>query len=71
MKGRIWARIFETRLLGKIFGRQRESKQRNTGVTRMSGFRNFCSSPGVLREMKSRRMRWVGHLARTGKTRNA
>jgi hypothetical protein len=32
---------------------------------------NFCSSPSIIRIMKSRRMRWVGHVARMGEKRNA
>jgi hypothetical protein len=29
------------------------------------------SSPSIFRMMKSRRMRWAGHIARMAKTRNA
>jgi hypothetical protein len=32
---------------------------------------NFYSSPNIIRMMKSRRMRWAGHVARMGETRNA
>jgi hypothetical protein len=28
------------------------------------------SSPGIIRQIKSRRMRWAGHVARTGEGRN-
>jgi hypothetical protein len=28
------------------------------------------SSPDIIRQIKSRRMRWAGHVARTGKGRN-
>jgi hypothetical protein len=31
---------------------------------------NFCSLPSIIRMMKSRRMRWAGHVERIGK-RNA
>jgi hypothetical protein len=27
---------------------------------------NLCSSPGIIRMNKSRRMRWAGHLAHMG-----
>jgi hypothetical protein len=30
-----------------------------------------CTSPNIIRIMKSRRMRWVGHVARIGEKRNA
>jgi hypothetical protein len=32
---------------------------------------NFYSSPDIIRMIKSRRMRWAGHVARTGDMRNA
>jgi hypothetical protein len=28
------------------------------------------SSPNIIRQIKSRRMRWAGHVARTGEERN-
>jgi hypothetical protein len=31
---------------------------------------NFYSSPGIIRLIKSRRMRWVGHLAHMGEGRS-
>jgi hypothetical protein len=30
---------------------------------------NLYSSPDIIREVKSRRMRWAGHVARTGEER--
>jgi hypothetical protein len=30
---------------------------------------NLYSSPGIIRQVKSRRMRWAGHVARMGKER--
>jgi hypothetical protein len=32
---------------------------------------NLYSSPNIIRMSKSRRMRWAGHVARMGETRNA
>jgi hypothetical protein len=31
---------------------------------------NFYSSPSIIRMIKSRRMRWAGHVARMGEKRN-
>jgi hypothetical protein len=31
---------------------------------------NFYSSPDIIRQIKSRRMRWAGHVARMGEGRN-
>jgi hypothetical protein len=33
--------------------------------------REFYSSPSIIRMIKSRRMRWEGHVARMGQKRNA
>jgi hypothetical protein len=33
--------------------------------------RDLYSSPSIIRIMKSRRMKWVGHVERMGKKRNA
>jgi hypothetical protein len=30
---------------------------------------NLCSSPDIIRQMKSGRMRWAGHVARMGEER--
>jgi hypothetical protein len=30
---------------------------------------NLCSSPNIIRQIKSRRMRWVGHVACMGEER--
>jgi hypothetical protein len=32
---------------------------------------NLYSSPSIIRKIKSRRMRWAGHVARMGEKRNA
>jgi hypothetical protein len=32
--------------------------------------RDLCSSPSIIRIIKSRRMRWAGHVARMGEKRN-
>jgi hypothetical protein len=32
---------------------------------------DFYSSPSIIRIIKSRRMRWAGHVARMGEKRNA
>jgi hypothetical protein len=34
-------------------------------------FHNLYSSPSIIRMMKSRRMRWIGHVARIGAKENA
>jgi hypothetical protein len=55
-------RVFENRVLRRIFGPKREED---------GSWRKLCnelhslySSPNIVRVIKSRRMRWVGHVAR-------
>jgi hypothetical protein len=58
-------RVFENRVLRRIFGPKRD------GVT--GGWRklhSLYSSPSIIRIIKSRRMRWAGHVARMGEKRN-
>jgi hypothetical protein len=55
-------RVFENRVLRRIFGPQRDE------VTR--GWRklhNLYSSPSVIRMVKLRRMRWAWHVAQMGR----
>jgi hypothetical protein len=58
-------RVFENRVLRRIFAPKRD------GVT--GGWRklhNLTSSPSIIRIIKLRRMRRVGHVARMGEKRN-
>jgi hypothetical protein len=57
-------RVFENRVSRKIFGSKREvdgswRKLHNDELN------SLYSSPTVVRVIKSRRMRWAGHVART------
>jgi sorting nexin-29 len=58
-------RVFENRVLRKIFGHKREED----GSWRKlynDELHSLYSSPNIVRVMKSRRMRWPGHVARMG-----
>jgi hypothetical protein len=59
-------RVFENRVLRKIFGPKREEggswrKLHNDEL------HSLYSSPNIVRVTKSRRMRWAGHVARMGR----
>jgi hypothetical protein len=63
-------RVFENRVLRRIFGSKRD---RVTGGWRKlynEELHNLYSSPSIIRIIKSRWMRWVGHVARMGEKRN-
>jgi hypothetical protein len=52
----------------------RPKRDEVTGVWRKrhnEELHNLYSSPSIIKTIKSRRMRWTGHIARTGKKRNA
>jgi hypothetical protein len=56
--------MFENRVLRRIFGRKRDGV---TGVWRKlhnEELHNLYSSPSIIRIIKSRKMRWAGHVAR-------
>jgi hypothetical protein len=58
--------LFEVRVLRIIFGPKRDEV---TGEWRKGHeeFHDLYSSPTILRVIKSRRMRWAGHVARMGR----
>jgi hypothetical protein len=64
-------RVFENRVLRRIFGPKRDEVM---GEWRKLHNKELCdlySSPSIIRMIKSRRMRWAGHVARMGEKRNA
>jgi hypothetical protein len=58
--------VFENRVLRRIFGLKREEVA--GGWRRLH---NLYASPNIMRVIKSGSMRWAGHAARMGETRNA
>jgi len=63
-------RVFENRVLRRIFGPKRD---RVTGEWRKLHnveLNDLYCSPNVVRVIKSRRMRWAGHVARMGEMRS-
>jgi hypothetical protein len=58
-------RIFENRVLRKIFGPKRE-KDGSWRKLHNDELHSLYSSPNIARVIKSRRSRWAGHVARMG-----
>jgi hypothetical protein len=62
--------VFENRMLRRIFG-PRDEVAGDWRKLHNEELHNLFSSPNTIRMIKSRRMRWAGHVARMGETRNA
>jgi hypothetical protein len=54
-----------------IFGPKRDDVTGNWRKLHNDELYNLYSSPNIIRMIKSRRMRWAGHVARMGETRTA
>jgi hypothetical protein len=61
--------VFENRVLRRIFGRKRDEVTGEWRKLHSEELHNLYSSPGIIRQVKSRRMRWAGHVARMGEDR--
>jgi hypothetical protein len=55
--------VFENRVLRRIFGPKRDEVMGEWRKMHNGELHNFYSSPGIIRQIKSRRMWWVGHVA--------
>jgi hypothetical protein len=64
-------RLFENRVLRRIFGPKRDEVTGGWRKLHNEELRDLYSSPSIIRIIKSRRMRWAGHVARMGEKRNA
>jgi hypothetical protein len=62
--------MFEKRVLGRIFGPETNEIMGQWRKLHNGELHNLCSSPDTIRQIKSRRMRWVGHAACMGGGRN-
>jgi hypothetical protein len=62
--------VFENRVLRGIFGRKRYEVTGEWRKLHSGELHNLHSSPDIIRQIKSRRMRWAGHVARMGEGRN-
>jgi hypothetical protein len=63
--------MFENRLLTRIFGPKRNEMRGEWRKLHNEELRDLYSSPSIIRIIKSRRMRWSGHVTRMGERRDA
>ena len=64
-------RVFENMVLRTIFGPRRDEVTGERRRLRNEELNDLYSSPNIVRMIKSRRMRWAGHVARMGEERGA
>jgi hypothetical protein len=63
-------RLFENRVLRRIFGPKRDEVTGEWRRLHSGELHNMYSSPNIIIQVKSRRMRWAGHVALMGVGRN-
>jgi hypothetical protein len=61
--------VFENRVLRRIFGPKRDGVTGEWRKLHNEELHNLYSFPDIIRQVKSRRMRWVGHVTSMGEER--
>jgi hypothetical protein len=62
-------RVFENRVLGGVFGPKRDEVTGERRKLHNEELNDLYSLPNIVRVVKSKRMRWAGHVARMGEER--
>jgi hypothetical protein len=62
-------RVFENRVLRAVFGPKRDEVTGERRRLHNEELNDLCSLPNIVRVVKSRRMRWAGHVACMGEER--
>jgi hypothetical protein len=62
-------RLFENRVLRRIFGPKKDEVTGEWRKLHSEELNNLYSSSHIIRQDKSRRMMWTGHVVRTGEER--
>jgi hypothetical protein len=68
IEGRTKLRVFENRVLRRIFGPRSDEVTREWRKLRLEEFNDLYSSPNIIRVNKSRKMRWVRLVAHMGES---
>jgi len=61
--------MFENRVLRRVFGPKRDEITGEWRKLHNEELRDIYPLPNIVRVVKSRRMRWAGHVARKGEER--
>jgi hypothetical protein len=61
-------RVFEIRVLRRIFGPKRDEVTKGWGKLHNEELHSLYSSPSIIREINSRKIRWSGYVAFMGRT---
>ena len=63
--------MFENKVLRKKFGAKRDEITGEWRTLHNAELHSLYSSPNIIRNLKSRRLRWAGHVACMEQSRNA
>jgi hypothetical protein len=63
-------RVFEQRVLGRIFGPERDEVAGGWRKLHNEELHNLYASPNTIRDIKSVSIKWAEHVARMGEMRN-
>jgi len=66
LREEIKLRMFENMVLRRIFGPRRDEVTGEWRRLRNEELNDLYNLPNIVRVIKSRRMRWAGHVARMG-----
>ena len=64
-------RLFENKVLRKMFGAKKDEITGEWRKLHNAELHALYSPPNIIRSLKSRRLRWAGHVARMEQSRNA
>jgi hypothetical protein len=64
-------RVFETKVLWRIFRRKRDEVTGEWRRLHNKKLYALYSTPNIIQVIKSRRLRWAGHVARMGERKGA